>query len=178
MKKICFRILPLFIAIITVLSLSGCAVAALFAPQVVKYNEKSEFSKDLSSLDAVYTAVRAEMMNEWLSECNTGTIKKGYDTKVLGKSLSALNDDDASDLEKALYAKLFLGNNPVLNEKFASDDVFKSNACDDGEIYIFIHEDGYVAVAAVAYGEICSYEGSYAFVSSWLTIDDVAVSRW
>ncbi len=158
------------IELIIVIAIMAILIA-LLAPQLIKYIEKSKVSKDMNTLDAVYQAIATEMADEDLSKYNTGTTGTGTDAKIAGKVLMDL--DEGEDDDKALYAALFDASNPVLNAKFASDDVFTSNACDGAVIYIFVRENGGVAVAAVDEEGICDYDGDKIFASGTMTIDDI-----
>lgn len=161
------------IELIVVVAIMAVLVA-LLAPNVLKYLEKSKFGKDIQSLDAVRTAVEAELMDERFSSLSTGDDSNA--TAFVGYWLTTMDNGNATTWG-ALYGRIFNDEDPTLSEAYENDttagtvvtsSVFVSKAAQGCRIAVFIDAQGGVAVAGVdATDETLGvYNGQQLFVAS------------
>ncbi len=129
-------------------------LVALLAPNVLKYLEKSRVGKDISALDSVHTAVKAETTDEVLSKYSTD----GDAEKVQGITIetiaAATGDSDLATLASRLF-----GDNKALGDEFENSDFLASNAADGATVMVFIDGQGGIAIAAVNAEGLVTYEG-------------------
>ena len=143
------------VELIIVIAILAILIAAL-APALIKYIEKSRVSKDKSTLDNVYTAIKTAMGTE---ECSQ------YSTTAWTK-LSALQASTA-DGDAALKAELFGGTTGTLDVKYATtpSDIFKSKHAKTEIVWYFVDAQGRVAVCLGAAGDsLAGYNGDIGIV--------------
>ena len=137
------------VELIIVIAILAILIAAL-APALIKYIEKSRVSKDQSSLDNVYTAIKTAMGTEECSQYSTG------------KAWIALSDVKTNTDAATLKTELFgASNNGSLDEKYAytidattkESPIFKSKDAKTQVVYYYVDANGRVSVCLAAAGK-------------------------
>ena len=143
-------------------------LVALLAPNVLKYLEKSKVGKDINTLDSVRLAIEAELMDEDLCTLKTD----GDAAKLQGKLLSAIKSETTGDWGK-LSTRLF-GTNRVLDDSFATTNIFTSTTAKGKNIKVFLDGKGGIAVAAVGSdNKVITYDGKDLLVSTKINVADL-----
>ena len=125
-------------------------LVSLLAPNVIKYLEQSKVAKDISTLDAVRSAIEAEITDERLSTLNTDE-GNTEDNIFVGMNLEEIYNarTNQSDGEWGTLGYRLFGEDKVLADIFASDKIFSSKVGQGGKIRVYIDGSGGVAVVGV-----------------------------
>jgi type IV pilus assembly protein PilA len=147
------------IELIIVIAIMAILIA-LLAPNVLKYLEKSRVSKDVSALDSVHTAVKAETTDENLYKLTTD------DSAALlqGATIESIKAATTGEL-KTLGDRLF-GENKSLGKEFETSAFLKSQAAKDSTVMVYLDGKGGIAIAAVKDGAVVDYEGTKFLVGN------------
>ncbi len=143
---------------------SDVNILEMLSPNIRKYNEKSRVGKDISALDSVYTAVKAETTDEVLSKLSTDDPETG---QIEGISIEEIASATSGDLG-TLSSRLF-GKNKALGDAFESSDFLESDVAKDNNAIVMIYLDGMggICVAAIGSdGNIVDYEGQQFVVGN------------
>ncbi len=168
------------IELIVVVAIMAVLVA-LLAPNVFKYLERTKVKKDTNSLDSVRTGIEAELMDEVLSAYSTNESEEEGATSdpiegVLLADIFAAASETATEGAALLGYRLFRTEEQVLDDDFATADIFVSKAATGAQIAIYVDGNGGVAVAAVNEDGIISYEGQPVIVSTKIDLGDFDVA--
>jgi type IV pilus assembly protein PilA len=147
------------IELIIVIAIMAILIA-LLAPNVLKYLEKSRVSKDVSALDSVHTAVKAETTDETLYKLTTD------DSAALlqGATIESIKAATTGEL-KTLGDRLF-GENKSLGKEFETSAFLKSQAAEGSAVMVYLDGKGGIAIAAVKDGAVVDYEGTKFLVGN------------
>jgi type IV pilus assembly protein PilA len=182
------------IIVIAILAL----LVALLAPNLIKYIEKSKVAKDIQTLDAVLSAIEAE-----LADPDMNTFSTVYNGKILPVYLYSFDESkNATGFGKGdfrkLDRKLFDDDIPALTGAFKNitvtnriehnlyvnyTEAFCSKTVQDksGKIVVFLNGNGGIAVAAWGRLEpnksgIITYDGKELIVMSKINREDLDTS--
>ena len=149
------------IELIIVIAIMAILIA-LLAPNVLKYLEKSRVSKDVSALDSVHTAVKAETTDETLYKLSTDDDQSN--NNLQGVTIESIKGATSGEL-KTLSDRLF-GENKSLGAEFETSAFLKSQAAKDSKVMVYLDGKGGIAIAAVNSDGLVDYEGTKFLVGN------------
>ena len=147
-------------------------LVALLAPNVLKYLEKSRVGKDIQTLDAVRTALNAEIMDEELCDaCTEETYPADANDKLGGSTFSAPTTEAIATLVTRI------DDSDALDDDFFGTEIFGCKYAKGGQIEFFLDGKGGVAVVALnSEGKVAvDADGKALFVGTNLDLEDLDV---